>query len=67
MLGSALIGADLFGLGWRTVCLIDLPLGPSALLLGWRFLPESKARRTQDVDPLGIGLSTLGCCSWCGR
>ncbi|NYV73035.1 MFS transporter [Streptomyces sp. UH6] len=60
VLGAALTGADLFGLGWRTVFLINVPLGLAVLLLGRRHLPESTEHGARRLDPLGVVLSALG-------
>jgi EmrB/QacA subfamily drug resistance transporter len=60
VLGGVLTQADLFGLGWRPVFLINLPIGIAAVVLGLRFLPESHDRTAHRLDPLGIFLSTLG-------
>ncbi|MGA5424357.1 MFS transporter [Streptomyces lavendulocolor] len=59
VLGGVLTQADLFGLGWRPIFLINLPIGIAAVILGRRFLPESHDR-TARLDPLGMFLSTLG-------
>ncbi|MGA5425127.1 MFS transporter [Streptomyces lavendulocolor] len=60
VLGGVLTQADLFGLGWRPIFLINLPIGIAALILGLRFLPESHDRTAQRLDPLGMLLSALG-------
>jgi EmrB/QacA subfamily drug resistance transporter len=60
LLGGALIGADLFGTGWRMVFLVNLPVGLAALVLGIRFLPESRADGAQRVDVAGAALVTVG-------
>nr|WP_277622443.1 MFS transporter [Streptomyces sp. CB03238] len=60
VLGGVLTQADLFGLGWRPVFLINLPIGIAAVVLGLRFLPESRDRAARRLDPLGMFLSALG-------
>ncbi|MER5310724.1 MFS transporter [Streptomyces sp. NPDC002773] len=60
VLGGVLTEADLFGLGWRPVFLINLPIGIAAVVLGRRFLPESHDRTAGGLDPLGMFLSALG-------
>ena len=42
IIGGALVGADLFGTGWRLVFLINLPLGILAFVGALRVLPESR-------------------------
>ncbi|GGX23683.1 MFS transporter [Streptomyces chryseus] len=60
VLGGVLTQADLFGLGWRPIFLINLPIGIAAVVLGRRFLPESVDRTARRLDPLGMFLSALG-------
>ncbi|WP_242587223.1 MFS transporter [Streptomyces sp. MST-110588] len=57
VLGGVLTGADLFGLGWRPIFLINVPVGLAVLLLGRRFLPESTAQRADRPDLTGMLLS----------
>lgn len=49
VLGGLLVAADVGGLGWRTIFLVNVPLGVAGLLLSRRTVPESKA-----ANPLGI-------------
>ncbi|HEY9292460.1 MAG TPA: MFS transporter [Microlunatus sp.] len=60
VLGGLLISADLFGLGWRTVFLINIPIGALVIMIGWRFLPDAGLPRTvARIDLLGsLGLGT---------
>ncbi|MFH8347866.1 MFS transporter [Streptomyces sp. NPDC018045] len=60
VLGGVITGADLFGLGWRPIFLINLPIGLAAVLLGLRCIPESRERDARRLDPLGMALSSLG-------
>ncbi|WP_370419078.1 MFS transporter [Streptomyces sp. QH1-20] len=60
VLGAALTSADLFGLDWRPIFLINLPIGLATVLLGLRFLPESRDRQARRLDPLGMVLSSAG-------
>ncbi|MFJ4777938.1 MFS transporter [Streptomyces sp. NPDC088762] len=60
VLGGILTQADLFGLGWRPIFLINLPIGIAAVILGQRFLPESHDRTARRLDLLGMLLSALG-------
>lgn len=59
-LGGLLISADLFGLGWRTIFLVNLPLGIVACLIGYRFLPALAPTSRPSLDVPGITLSTAG-------
>jgi EmrB/QacA subfamily drug resistance transporter len=55
LIGGALIQADVAGLGWRSVFLINVPVGLAAFLLTPGQLPESRATGTR-VDLVGTGL-----------
>jgi EmrB/QacA subfamily drug resistance transporter len=59
LIGGALIQADVAGLGWRTVFLINLPIGVLGLLLAPRLVPESRAEGAPRLDLTGAGLVTL--------
>ncbi|MFV0126158.1 MFS transporter [Streptomyces sp. HMX112] len=60
VLGGVLTQADLFGLGWRPIFLINLPIGIAAVALGLRFLPDSRDSAARRLDPYGMFLSALG-------
>jgi MFS family permease len=55
LLGGLLVRADLFGLGWRSCFLVNLPVGIGLIVAGWRYLPQT-ARHTAPVDTVGTGL-----------
>jgi MFS family permease len=50
LLGGALIALDLFGLGWRLVFVINLPIGLCAMVGAWLLLPETSRRTAQHLD-----------------
>jgi predicted MFS family arabinose efflux permease len=52
--------ADLTGLGWRSVFLINLPVGIAAVLLAPRCIPESRADGVARLDLFGALLFTSG-------
>ncbi|MDT0464359.1 MFS transporter [Streptomyces gibsoniae] len=60
LLGALLTEWNLFGLEWRPIFLINLPVGIVAYLLGRRFITESKAPRALRLDLVGVALVTLG-------
>jgi MFS family permease len=62
ILGGLLLSADIAGLGWRIVFLINIPIGIVTLLLAARLLPGGKAARRPRQDVVGtIGIAaTLG-------
>ncbi|MFF5171291.1 MFS transporter [Micromonospora sp. NPDC000089] len=57
LLGGALVDADLWGLGWRTIFWINVPVAAVALLLGARVLPESTAGARARPDLVGAVLA----------
>jgi EmrB/QacA subfamily drug resistance transporter len=59
IVGGALVGADLFGTGWRLIFLINVPLGILALVGTLRVLPESKTRGATQLDWRGAVLVAL--------
>jgi EmrB/QacA subfamily drug resistance transporter len=53
ILGGALVEADIAGLGWRTVFLLNVPLGLVALAAARRLLPETRATHRLPLDLAG--------------
>ncbi|MFE9411571.1 MFS transporter [Streptomyces sp. NPDC006704] len=60
VLGGVLTQADVFGMGWRSIFLVNVPIGAATVLLGHRYLVESRVARAARLDPSGMGLSALG-------
>lgn len=60
LLGALLTEWNLFGLEWRPIFLINLPVGIAGLLLGRKFISESKAPKALRLDLTGVALVTLG-------
>ncbi|TQL21995.1 MFS transporter [Streptomyces sp. SLBN-134] len=60
LLGALLTEGNLFGLEWRPIFLINLPVGIAGLVLGARFITESKAPRALKLDLVGAALVTVG-------
>ena len=56
LLGGLLIQHDLFGLGWRTIFLINVPVGVIAFAASAVLVRESKAASPPRLDPVGVGL-----------
>ena len=54
ILGGLLIGANLFGLGWRLVFLINLPVGVAAIAGALCWLPASRSARAEGFDMPGV-------------
>ncbi|MEV0973798.1 MFS transporter [Microtetraspora glauca] len=59
LLGGLVAGADLPGLGWRAVFLINLPVGLVVLAIGRRTLPVAGGDRSVRLDPAGVVLLTV--------
>ena len=59
LLGGALLALDPFGLGWRSVFLINLPICAVGVLLIPRFVPESRSAAARRLDLGGVALAAL--------
>ncbi|RAJ64666.1 EmrB/QacA subfamily drug resistance transporter [Streptomyces sp. KhCrAH-43] len=54
MAAGPVVGGTLVdSVGWRSIFWVNLPVGLAALLLTWRFVPESRAHRARRPDPVG--------------
>ena len=58
--GGWLVGANLFGLGWRPIFFVNVPIGIAALIAAWFLVRESKAPETKSLDWGGVVLSGIG-------
>lgn len=59
VLGGWMVHADLFGSGWRSIFLINVPIGLLAIVAA-RYIPESRAPQRPDLDWAGVALVSLG-------
>jgi MFS family permease len=59
VLGGVLIAADLFGLQWRVIFLINLPIVAAVFLAGIPFLPDTRSATPAALDRLGVLLCAL--------
>ena len=58
ILGGGLIQADIAGLGWRTIFLVNVPVGVAALIASALVVPAAWGQRRPRLDPLGaLGVS----------
>ncbi|WP_099825263.1 MFS transporter [Oceaniglobus indicus] len=57
LLGGVLIGADLWGLDWRPIFLVNIPVGIAAILLAMRFVPRVEPRPELKNDFVGMLLA----------
>ncbi len=58
-LGGVLISADLFGLHWRAIFLINLPIVAVVFIGGIPFLPDTRSANPAPLDRLGALLCAL--------
>ena len=56
IVGGLLIGANLGGLDWRPIFLVNVPVGILALILGWFIIPRPPGHPGLKNDPVGIVL-----------
>jgi EmrB/QacA subfamily drug resistance transporter len=58
ILGGGLIQANVLGLGWRAVFLVNVPVGVIALIVASIVVPRARGQRRPRLDPLGaVGVS----------
>jgi MFS family permease len=58
ILGGGLIQANIFGLGWRSIFLVNVPVGVLALVAAALVVPHAWGQRRPRLDPLGaVGIS----------
>lgn len=53
IIGGLLIKANLFGLDWRPIFLINVPVGIFALIAGAKYLPEGRSEHPLHIDVKG--------------
>ncbi|MFI7045068.1 MFS transporter [Streptosporangium sandarakinum] len=59
LVGGLLIGADLFGSGWRPIFWINLPVGLAVILAAAVRVPETWGTRARRIDVPGVVLLTV--------
>ena len=58
VLGGGLLSLNVFGLGWRAIFLVNVPVGFMALVAAWYLVPHAWSHRRPRLDPLGaLGVS----------
>jgi EmrB/QacA subfamily drug resistance transporter len=60
LLGGFLIQANLFGLGWRPIFLVNLPIGVITIIAASLLLNESRSANPPKLDLVGVAILTLG-------
>jgi MFS family permease len=62
VIGGALVDLDLWGTGWRSIFLVNVPLGLAAIALGRKHLPRvAPASPGARIDLPSVGMATVGC------
>lgn len=59
VLGGVLIAADVLGLQWRIIFLINLPIVAAVFFVGMPFLPDTRSATPASLDRLGALLCAL--------
>jgi EmrB/QacA subfamily drug resistance transporter len=59
VLGGFLLTANLFNTGWRSIFLINVPIGVVTLLAALLLVRESRSQESRDLDYGGVVLLTL--------
>jgi EmrB/QacA subfamily drug resistance transporter len=59
ILGGFLIQANVLGLGWRPIFLINVPIGLATVAVAWLVLRESHSEKPPRLDPIGTVLLSL--------
>ena len=54
--GGALVAANIGGTGWRTIFLVNVPLGLLGLALAWRHVPATRSEEPARIDVPGTAL-----------
>ena len=53
ILGGLLLQADVFGLGWRAIFLVNVPAGAATLIAAALVVPHARGHRRPRLDPPG--------------
>lgn len=56
LLGGVLVDADLWGLGWRTIFLMNVPIGVAIIVLASMVVPDTRSQHPLRVDMRGVVL-----------
>jgi EmrB/QacA subfamily drug resistance transporter len=59
LVGGLLVSGDAFGLGWRSIFVINVPVGIVLLIASFIFIPNSKSDKPVKLDILGVSLITV--------
>ena len=59
VLGGELLKADIWGLSWRPIFLVNLPIGMIALVGAYYWVRETRSPHARRLDPGGVVLATV--------
>ncbi len=60
VLGGWLVTSDAFGIGWRSIFLINVPVGIALMALAITYVPNTTSQRATRLDLSGVALATVG-------
>lgn len=60
ILGGVLVSANLFGMGWEPIFLVNIPIGIAAVIAGWFLIPRLPGHADLKNDYVGIVLFGAG-------
>ena len=60
VVGGWLVSSDAFGVGWRSIFLINVPIGFALVVLALRWVPDTRSDHPVHLDPVGLVLATVG-------
>jgi EmrB/QacA subfamily drug resistance transporter len=61
VIGGGLVDLDLFGMGWRSIFLVNVPIGLAAITLGLKHLPRvAPSAPGHRIDLPSVGMATVG-------
>src|SRR3954447_14544120 len=62
VIGGALVDLDLLGTGWRSIFLVNVPIGLAAIALGRKHLPRvAPSAPGERIDLPSVGMAAVGC------
>ena len=56
VVGGAIIQANILDLGWRSVFLVNIPLGVVASVIAWKILPRTPGDKSIKIDLFGTAI-----------
>ncbi len=59
IIGALLITSNAFGFGWRTIFLVNVPVGLAAIVLAIIYLPDAKSPHPLRLDVVGVALVVI--------